>query len=66
MFMIQDGYNIFVGVLFFVTCILICNYFLLNLTVAVMLDKFKTEQIEKTKKIQKKYEMNFRRVMEKR
>ena len=39
--MISDGYNIVVAEVFFVLCVLICNYFLLNLTVAVMLDKFK-------------------------
>ena len=41
MVLIQDGYNMYTSAIFFVICVVICNYFLINLTVAVMLDKFK-------------------------
>lgn len=41
MMMIQDAYNIYASSTFFIMCVLVCSYFLINLTVAVMLDKFK-------------------------
>ena len=41
MMMIQDSYNIYISTTFFIICVVICSFFLLNLTIAVMLDKFK-------------------------
>jgi len=41
MVMIEDGFNIYISAFFFISCVVICSYFLLNLTVAVMLEKFK-------------------------
>jgi hypothetical protein len=41
MMMIEDGFNPYISKVFFISCIIICSYFLLNLTVAVMFDKFK-------------------------
>ena len=41
MMMIQDSYSIFTSSIFFIVLVIICSYFLLNLTVAVMLDNFK-------------------------
>ena len=38
MVMIQNGYNIYIAACFFIFCVVLCSYFLLNLTVAVMLD----------------------------
>ena len=38
--MIEDGYNLHVSALFFILCVVVCSFFLLNLTIAVMLDKF--------------------------
>lgn len=40
LYFIGDAYNIYVSALYFVFCIVICSYFLLNLTVAVMLENF--------------------------
>ena len=40
MYSVQDSYNIFVSAVYFCLCVIICSYFLLNLTVAVMLDNF--------------------------
>jgi len=39
--MIKDGYNQLTSIVFFISCVIICSYFLINLTVAVMLDQFK-------------------------
>lgn len=39
--MIKDSYNQFTTIIFFISCVIICSYFLINLTVAVMLDQFK-------------------------
>ena len=36
----MDGYSMIFSVFYFPTCIIICSYFLMNLTVAVMLDHF--------------------------
>ena len=41
MIMMQDSYNIYISTTFFIICVVICSFFLLNLTIAVMLDKFK-------------------------
>jgi len=60
--MIQDGYNIYTGASFFVICVTTCSYFLLNLTVAVMLDKFKQLNQENTDHALQKYEKNQKRV----
>uniref|UniRef100_A0A7S3IWC4 Ion transport domain-containing protein n=1 Tax=Strombidium inclinatum TaxID=197538 RepID=A0A7S3IWC4_9SPIT len=62
--MIQDGYNIYTGAAFFVVCVVTCSYFLLNLTVAVMLDKFKQLNQENTDRALHKYEKNQKRVQE--
>lgn len=35
---IKDGYNELTTIIFFISCVIICSYFLINLTVAVMLD----------------------------
>ena len=40
MYVISDGYNVYVSSIYFCFCVLVCSYFLLNLTIAVMLDKF--------------------------
>ena len=37
----NNGDSLVLSTLFFVMCVLICSYFLLNLTIAVMLDNFK-------------------------
>lgn len=39
--LLNDGFGVSTSSIFFCLCVLICNYFLLNLTIAVMLDKFK-------------------------
>ena len=39
--MMQDGYSLFFSTMFFIALVIVCSYFLLNLTVAVMLDNFK-------------------------
>ena len=64
MAMIQDGYNIYTSAIFFIICVVICNYFLINLTVAVMLDKFKNLNQANTDKVLMKYEKNSVRVQE--
>ena len=56
--MIQDGYNMYTSAIFFIICVLICSYFLLNLTVAVMLDKFKQLNQKNTDRALMKYEKN--------
>ena len=58
MIMIQNGFNTYVSAIFFILCVVICSYFLLNLTVAVMLDKFKLLNQENTDKALLKYEKN--------
>lgn len=40
MYIVEDGYSKWFGSMFFSILIIICSYFLLNLTVAVMLDNF--------------------------
>jgi len=40
MYMVSDGYNIYASNVFFSLCVIICSYFLLNLTVAVMFENF--------------------------
>ena len=40
MYMIEDAYSVWVAALYFCLCIVVCSYFLMNLTVAVMLDEF--------------------------
>lgn len=35
---IKDSYNEFTTIIFFISCVIICSYFLINLTVAVMRD----------------------------
>lgn len=37
---IKDSYNEFTTIIFFISCVIICSYFLINLTVAVMRDQF--------------------------
>ncbi len=38
MYMIQDAYSFWIGGLYFSLCVIVCSYFVLNLTVGVMLD----------------------------
>lgn len=64
MIMIQNGYNIYISAFFFIFSVVLCSYFLLNLTVAVMLDKFKLLNQENTDRALFKYEINQRRVQE--
>jgi hypothetical protein len=40
MYFIQDAYDTYVTAIYFCLCVIICSYFVLNLTVAVMLDNF--------------------------
>jgi hypothetical protein len=40
MYNVQDSYNVYLASVYFCLCVIICSYFLLNLTVAVMLDNF--------------------------
>lgn len=40
MYMVSDVYSSWFASIYFGLCITICSYFLLNLTVAVMLDNF--------------------------
>ena len=54
----------YTSAIFFIICVVICNYFLINLTVAVMLDKFKTLNQANTDKALHKYEKNSQRVQE--
>jgi hypothetical protein len=44
LYMIGDSYSYAFSAIFFSLCIIICNYFILNLTVAVMLQHFITFQ----------------------
>lgn len=60
--MMQDGYSIFFSTMFFVALVIICSYFLLNLTVAVMLDNFKQLNKSETQEFIEKYENNRHRV----
>lgn len=62
MVMIVNSYSTIVSQFFFISCVVICAYFLLNLTIAVMLDKFKRLKQKSTDKIIEKYEMNQQRV----
>lgn len=39
--LMQDGYSFLFASIFFMLLVIICSYFLLNLTVAIMLDNFK-------------------------
>jgi len=64
MIMIQNAYNFYISAIFFILCVVICSYFLLNLTVAVMLDKFKLLNQENIDKALMKYEKNQRRIQE--
>ena len=47
---IKEGYNEFTTIIFFISCVIICSYFLINLTVAVMLDQFKALNAENSEK----------------
>lgn len=55
MFMIQDAYNWYVSALYFIFCIIICNYFILNLNVAVMLENFENIHEDDTTLIDQLY-----------
>lgn len=44
----QDAYTSWFVVLYFILCVVICSFFLLNLTIAVMLMKY--EELDKTQK----------------
>jgi len=58
MYMIQDAYSYYFAAIYFSLCIIICSYFLLNLTVAVMLDNFSIMQ-NTSEKLKKHYEKLF-------
>lgn len=62
--MIQDSYSIVTSSLFFLTLVIVCSYFLLNLTVAVMLDNFKRLNKDQTHEFIQKYENNRMRVQQ--
>ena len=62
MMMIQDVYSIYTASFFFLLLVIVCSYFLLNLTVAVMLANFKLLNQDITDKILLKYEKNQLRV----
>ena len=40
MYMVADSFNYYVSAIYFVALVLVCSFFLLNLTVAVMSDNF--------------------------
>lgn len=44
MILIEDSFNFAFSAIFFITCIAICHYFILTITIAVMLDKFQREK----------------------
>ena len=60
--MMQDGYSLFFSTIFFMALVIICSYFLLNLTVAVMLDNFKQLNDSQTSVFVERYENNRHRV----
>jgi len=53
MHLIQDSFNVYISAVFFVLCIVICSYVLLNLSVAVMLEKFKRLRSNRKKQMEK-------------
>jgi len=57
--LIEDGYNIYIATFFFISCVAICSYFLLNLTVAVMLEKFKRLKQRSQKKQEDNLNLKF-------
>lgn len=60
--MMQDGYGIMFSSIFFMMLVIICSYFLLNLTVAIMLDNFKQINDHRTCHFNEQYEYNRHRV----
>lgn len=60
--MMQDGYGVMFSSVFFVMVVIICSYFLLNLTVAIMLDNFKQLNGARTASFNEQYEYNRHRV----
>lgn len=60
--MMQDGYSLFFSTMFFIALVIVCSYFLLNLTVAVMLDNFKQLNDAETAVFIEKYENNRHRI----
>lgn len=50
MYQLQDSFNAFVAAIYFVVLILFGSFFLLNLTLAVIWDRFSTEQMEEKAK----------------
>ena len=45
MYIYQDAFNYYFVTFYFITCIIICSFFLLNLTIAVMLMEY--EKLDK-------------------
>jgi hypothetical protein len=62
--MVQQADNPVVAVIFFPSCIIICYYFLLNLTVAVMLEKFNQLNQQRTNRVLQYSDQNQRRLQE--
>ena len=58
MYTIQDAYSYWFSAIYFSLCVVINAYFVLNLTVAVMLDNFSLMQ-NTSDKLQKHYEKLF-------
>lgn len=58
MSMIADGYNLYTVSVYFLLLVVVCSYFLLNLTVAVMLDNFKNLNSAATQQYLREYENN--------
>ena len=59
MYLIADSYNYYISAVYFIALVLVCAYFLLNLTVAVMWDNFaklNQEQKEEEKQIARQEE----------
>lgn len=58
MYIIQDAYSYYFAAVYFTLCVIICAYFLLNLTVAVMLSNF-TKMQNTDEKLMEQYEQLF-------
>lgn len=58
MMMIQDGSNFETSTVFFCVLVVFCSFFLLKLTIAVMLSNFKNETMKNFDGILLEYEKN--------
>lgn len=61
--LMQDGYSFIFSSIFFILLVIICSYFLLNLTVAIMLDNFKQLNDARTAHLGEQLEYNRHRVV---